>query len=222
MYGCRVNTSAWLMTDDVAATVSLSFDVRYSTTVMVMVSGCGLTVTVKNSGAEATRFLSFATTLNWSVIGAAVPGGSTGTKANGLMLEGTGRITSDPPVCVNEKVNGPPAPPPALAVIETGVPEATVKGAMWLTSGAPAGSTVTVTGALEVPALFVTVTWKVSVVDTATVGAVNLATDVVAFWRTTGGKPPKPVRVNRKASGAVPVLAPAFRLTVVFGPAATV
>jgi hypothetical protein len=137
---------------------------------------------------------------------------------NGLRLEGTGRTVGVPPVCVNVKVKG--RLPLAEAFIDTGVLETTVMGVMWSTSGAPAGSTVTVTGAVEVPTLFVTVTEKVSVVDTATVGAVNLATDVVAFWRTTGGKPPKPVRVNRKASGAVPVLAPAFRLTV--APKATV
>jgi hypothetical protein len=171
-----------------------------------MVSGCGLTVTVKNSGAEGTRLASVATTWNWSTAGTAVPSGSTGTMFNGLRLEGTGRTVGVPPVCVNVKVKG--HLPLAEAFIDTGVPETTVMGVMWFTSGAPVGSTVTVTGAVEVPALFVTVTRKLSVVDTATVGTVNLATAVFAFVRITGVPP---VWVHAKVSGAVPMLAAAFR-----------
>jgi hypothetical protein len=63
---------------------------------------------------------------------------------------------------------------PLTGIVLTGVPEIVVNGGMWLTVILPLGRTVTDTVAVEDPAQFVTVTWKVSGPKTEPTGATKV------------------------------------------------
>src|SRR5689334_4488488 len=113
------------------------FEVRYSTEAMETASAVGLTVTVVNSGAEDTP-PDVATTENWSV----TPGAPTGrVTVNPTVAEFAFGASTIPAGAVHAKVHGARATQEAVS--ETGTPEATVTGKMWLTVGAAGALTVT-------------------------------------------------------------------------------
>lgn len=191
-YGCKVNTTLGLTTESVTVKSMRCFPVRYWAVVMVMTSGAGFTVTVKNSGAETAPAAFVATTWKLSVT-LGVPNGNANVNAGPFAVApdatcavaavGFGFSTVGAPLacCVNTKLTGNPFGSTALALSCTGVPENTVSGAVGFTVGAAAGLTVMVVLELFVPQAPITVSVAVTVVPVGVAGALNAGFAILAF-----------------------------------------
>jgi hypothetical protein len=160
-----------LTTDDVAVRIRRCLSARYSALVIWTVSGSGVTVTVVTSGAELTPAVLVATIWNCSTAGAA-PAASATVKLTVAPANGFGvNTTGVPEVWVHTKLHVSPRGSRHVAVIDTGVPELTVRGARCTTVGAVEALTVMVTVAVDAPTALLTVSANVSAVGAVMIAA---------------------------------------------------
>src|ERR1044071_1283393 len=203
------------ITDEVAVMIRRCLVVRYSTLVIATTSAGGVTVTVVTSGGELSPAVVVAAIWNGNVVGGA-PAASATVKLTVAPGLGFGVSTTGvPAVCVHTKLHGSPRGSLHVAVIDTGVPDPTMRAGIWFTVGATAAPTVTVTVAVDVPTGLVTVSWNASAVVAVTVGATNVGAATAGSDSATVGPP---VWVHAKPSGSAPVALPA---SVTVAPEAT-
>src|SRR4029079_3316549 len=184
---------------------------RYSALVMTGESGCGLIVIVTVRGCDTRPNELVAVML--SVVTTSGPGGMVGAVNLTVALVAEDGLVTATPVSVvvgaTLKVSGTRAGVLGSAPVTVKsplAPENTDSACTGLTVGATAGLTNTVVVTVEVPAAFVTFSVNVTVVGTATTGALytGAATLSWVMLPEAAGS-----AVHAKVNGAVPVALPA-------------
>src|SRR3954463_9005312 len=168
-YGCSVRTTFGLTTVEVAVMSSRCLPRRYCAAVTATTSGSGCTVTVVNSGSDATPPVFVAVMVRLMVEGRIWPGGSTGAVAVKVADAGPVEVTFAPvragaPAWMTVKVRasaGTFGSVPVKAMV-TAPPENTVTGNAWLTVGWAAALIVIVALELADPPRFVAVSVAVT------------------------------------------------------------